>query len=132
MAIRVESGITLEADNRKEEMYHWGAQILDLCGMSPEAYKNSTVVTVQGTVICSGCSGGGSGETGTTSARTYGFSVLCTKTDELTGEDYAAIIAAQGTGFDYISSYVEIDFGGEKSADVPFYIPCEYVPGMQS
>ena len=65
MAIRPESGITLEADNRKEEMYHWGAQILDLCGMSPEDYKNSTTVTVKGDVVCSGCSGG-SGSGGTT------------------------------------------------------------------
>lgn len=47
MSICLDDGIILEADNRKEEMYHWGAQVLDLCGMSPEDYKNSTIVSVK-------------------------------------------------------------------------------------
>ena len=47
MSICLDDGIILEADNRKEEMYHWGAQVLDLCGMSPEEYKNSTIVSVK-------------------------------------------------------------------------------------
>ena len=52
-----------EADNRVEERWQWGAQILDLCNLSPEDYKNSTTITVKGNVVCSGCSGGGSGST---------------------------------------------------------------------
>ena len=38
MAIRPESGITLEEDNRVEPMYHWGAMVLDLCGLPVEEY----------------------------------------------------------------------------------------------
>lgn len=54
---------TWEADNRVEERWQWGAQILDLCDLSPEDYKNSTTVNVKGTVTCSGCTGGGGGTT---------------------------------------------------------------------
>ena len=38
MAIRPESGVTLENDNRKEEMWHWRAMVLDLCNMPVEEY----------------------------------------------------------------------------------------------
>ena len=38
MAIRPESGVTLENDNRMEEMWHWGAMVLDLCNMPVEEY----------------------------------------------------------------------------------------------
>lgn len=38
MAIRPESGITLENDNRIEEMWHWRGMVLDLCNMPVEEY----------------------------------------------------------------------------------------------
>ena len=55
-AIREESGITLESDNRIEPMYHWGAMVLDLCGMDPEEYMKNPIVEA----INNGGSGGGS------------------------------------------------------------------------
>ncbi len=62
-AIREESGITLEADNRIEPMYHWGAMVLDLCGMDPEEYMKNPIVEA----INNGGSGGGGGsDTGST------------------------------------------------------------------
>lgn len=48
MAIRPESGITLEEDNRVETMYHWGAAVLDLCDMSVEEYMKPSTVIVDG------------------------------------------------------------------------------------
>ena len=54
---------TWEADNRVEERWQWGAQILDLCNLSPEDYKNSTAVTVKTIQDCGQC-GGGSGSGG--------------------------------------------------------------------
>lgn len=57
---------TWEADNRVEERWQWGAQILDLCNLSPEEYKNSTAVTVKTIQDCGTCGSGGSGETGET------------------------------------------------------------------
>lgn len=50
---------TWEADNRVEERWQWGAQILDLCDLSPEDYKNSTAVTVKTIQDCGECGGGG-------------------------------------------------------------------------
>lgn len=38
MAIRPESGVTLEEDNRVETMYHNGPMVLDLCGLPVEEY----------------------------------------------------------------------------------------------
>ena len=223
----------LESDNRKEVRYQWGAQILDLCGLSPEDYKNSTQITVKTIVDCGNCGGGGSGETGTTenkgaatlsddgefevsfkspvatklyitvdfkdsnmrtgkfivpveegatsasydisdmgftapyeiisakvgfksdgsdasdeksddeydysvdfegsvTGKTFAMSILCIKTDGLTGEDYAEIIRTEGQGYDYIASYSETDFGDETVADVSFYVPCEYTPDVHS
>lgn len=56
-AICEESGVTWESDNRVEPMYHWGALILDLCGMEPEEYmKNPIVEAIKNS--------GGSGEGG--------------------------------------------------------------------
>lgn len=52
---------TWEADNRVEERWQWGAQLLDLCNLSPEEYKNSTAVTVKTIQDCGECSGGGGG-----------------------------------------------------------------------
>lgn len=50
-----------EADNRVEERWQWGAQILDLCDLSPEEYKNSTAVTVKSIQDCGKCGNGGGG-----------------------------------------------------------------------
>lgn len=216
---------TWEADNRVEERWQWGAQVLDLCNLSPEEYKNSTAVTVKTIQNCGECSGGGGGavendgnatlgkdgqfkvsfdspvasqlylfvtfkdgedeeytfatsvEKGTKEAsfdvkqissvspytitdikiglkedgsdasdtvkdgkyeyiviyegsvagKTYVLSILCTKTQELTGEDYLNIIKAQGAGFDYVASYDEFDFGNDEVAEAVFYAPCSYV-----
>lgn len=119
MAIRPESGITLEADNRKEEMYHWGAQILDLCGISPEDYKNSTNITVKGTVVCSGCSGGGGGGTtpetnkGTCNIDGNVFSVKFQKPVESTIYVFVTAKDKTGTEFKFETSVLS----GSKSAE---------------
>ena len=221
---------TWEADNRVEERWQWGAQLLDLCNLSPEDYKNSTAVTVKTIQDCGECggSGGGGSEVGenkgtgviaddgnftvtfetpvaskvyvfvtftddfgneysfmtsvdkgsdtvaydvsdlstfppftiteievglkddgsdagktvkdnkyeysvdfsggsTKDGKTYVFSILCTKTDSLTGNDYKAIIDAQGQGFDdFLASYDEIDFGGVDTARAIFVAPCSH------
>lgn len=224
---------TWEADNRVEERWQWGAQLLDLCNLSPEDYKNSTAVIVKTIQDCGECGGGGGGQVtenkgsaslsddgqfiisfeesvatklyvfvtftddlgsvysfevsvdkgsdnaaydvsslssfapytitdiklgfkedgsdaddsakdkkyeytadygggGSEDGKTYVFSILCTETDNLTGNDYKAIIDAQGQGFDYIASYDETDFGGVDTAQAIFYLPCidmgEYIP----
>lgn len=47
MVVKPESGITLEQDNRNEEMYHWGAMVLDLCELPVEEYmKPMTVIAI--------------------------------------------------------------------------------------
>lgn len=51
MVVNTEEGITLEQDNRNEQMYHWGAMILDLCDMPVEEYMKPM------TVICDSNSG---------------------------------------------------------------------------
>lgn len=56
MAINTKIGVIYEEDNRVEKMYHWGAKILDLCGMEPEEYMKPMTVNVNG-------SSGGGGET---------------------------------------------------------------------
>lgn len=219
-----------EADNRVEERWQWGAQITDLCDLSPEDYKNSTAVTVKTIQDCGECGGGGGGqvadnkgtasidnngeftvsfESPVTSAlyvfvtfdddfgneysfivkvdkgsdsasydisslstmfpfvikdvelgfkedgsdagetaedkkykysvdysggggedgKTYAFSILCSKTDTLTGDDYQEIIDAQGQGFDeFLASYDESDFGGVDTTQATFYAPCANVP----
>lgn len=60
MAIRPESGITLEEDNRYEEMWHWGAAVLDLCNLPVEEYMKPMTVNVNG----GGGEGGGDSESG--------------------------------------------------------------------
>lgn len=218
---------TWEADNRVEERWQWGAQILDLCNLSPEEYKNSTAVTVKTIQDCGECGGGGgsqveedkgngtinndgeftvtfespvaskvyvfvtftddqgneysfmtsvdkgsdtatydisslstfppfeitgvevglkedgsdAGETvkdkkyeysvdysgESSDGKTYVFSILCTKTDSLTADDYQAIINAQGQGFDdFLASYDEINFGGVDTAQAIFIAPCSH------
>jgi hypothetical protein len=218
---------TWEADNRVEERWQWGAQILDLCNLSPEEYKNSTAVTVKTIQDCGSCGGGGSVvtenkgngsisndgiftvtfdepvasklyvfvtftddfgedysfqvpvEEGSNTATydindlsshspfnitdvkvgfkedgsdagktaedkkyeysvdysggggddnlTYTFSILCTKTDELTGDDYKAIIDAQGQGYDeFLASYDEIEFGGVDTTQALFVAACTH------
>lgn len=218
---------TWEADNRVEERWQWGAQILDLCNLSPEEYKNSTAVTVKTIQDCGECGGGGgsqveedkgngainndgeftvtfespvaskvyvfvtftddlgneysfmttvdkgsdtatydisslstfppfeitsvevglkedgsdAGETvkdkkyeysvdysgESSDGKTYVFSILCTKTDSLTADDYQAIIDAKGQGFDdFLASYDEINFGGVDTAQALFIAPCSH------
>jgi hypothetical protein len=220
---------TWEADNRVEERWQWGAQLLDLCNLSPEDYKNSTAVTVKTIQDCGECGGGGGGseigenkgtgsinnngeftvtfenqvaskvyvfvtftddfgneysfmtsvdkgsdtatydvsdlstfppfviteievglkddgsDSGKTvkdnkyeysvdfgggssdDGKTYIFSILCTKTDSLTSEDYQEIIDAQGQGFDeFLASYDEVDFGGVDTARAIFVAPCSH------
>jgi hypothetical protein len=49
MAIRSEDGMTLEQDNRHEQMYQWGAMIIDLCDLPVEEYmKPMTVIGLGG------------------------------------------------------------------------------------
>lgn len=48
MAIRPESGVTLEQDNRVETMYHWGAMITDLCDLPVSEYMKPMTVIVYG------------------------------------------------------------------------------------
>lgn len=62
MAIRTESGITLEEDNRVEPMYHWGAMVLDLCGLPVEEYMKPMPVNV----VSGGTGGGGGDDSGAT------------------------------------------------------------------
>ncbi len=64
MAIRPESGITLEEDNRYEEMYHWGAHVLDLCDLPVEEYMKPMTVNVNG-------GGGDGGGSESSSTKTY-------------------------------------------------------------
>ena len=61
--VSLDDHATWEADNRVEERWQWGAQILDLCNLSPEDYKNSTAVTVKTIQDCGECGGGGGGST---------------------------------------------------------------------
>ena len=224
--ISLNTPATWEADNRVEERWQWGAQLLDLCDLSPEEYKNSTAVTVKTIQDCGECGGGG-GETvkenvgkaaisdagefsisfesavasplyafvtfkdstgteytfstlvskgsksatyditdlssdspyaitdiklgfkedgsdadetvqdkkyeyeteyeGDIEGKTFVMSILCTKTDNLTGEDYADIISSQGSGFDYVASYDEITFGDTDTAQAIFYAPCSFI-----
>lgn len=215
-----------EADNRVEERWQWGAQILDLCNLSPEDYKNSTDVTVKSIKDCGECGGGSGPEPGEVTenkgsatvspdgdfaiqfeepvasdlymfvtftdgfgseytfdmeipkgadagtydiskisssspyvlkgikvgfkrdgsdagdtatdkeyeystdfegdvlGKTYVMSILCTKTDNLTGDDFLSIIEAQGEDFDYIGSYDEIKFvGTDTEEQALFYVP---------
>ena len=48
MAIRPESGVTLEQDNRVETMYHWGAMVTDLCDLPVSEYMKPMTVIVYG------------------------------------------------------------------------------------
>lgn len=66
-AIRPESGVTLEQDNRVETMYHWGAMVLDLCDLPVEEYMKPMPVNV----VSGGTSGGGDTPSGDDSATTY-------------------------------------------------------------
>ena len=59
MAIRPESGVTLEQDNRVETMYHWGAMVTDLCDLPVSEYMKPITVIVYG-------NGGGENYPGTT------------------------------------------------------------------
>lgn len=92
MAIRPESGFTLEQDNRYEQMYHWGAMVVDLCGMPVEEYmKPMTVIGV----------GGGGSSSGNTPIEkvTEDVKIYLSiyKNDELvSGENYVLPTAEEG------------------------------------
>ena len=212
-----------EADNRVEERWQWGAQVMDLCGLSPEDYKNSTAVTVKTIQDCGECGGGnvannngeaaindsgkfsivfeepvastlyifgsfkdsdfeefdftavlpkGSKEVkvdissisqdspyeivslklgfkedgsdasdkikdkkyeyttsyeGSIVGKTYAISVLCTKTESLTPQDYLNIIQSKGEGFDYVDSYEEFTFDDEGVGMATFYALCTHI-----
>ena len=66
-AIRPESGITLEQDDRVETMYHWGAMVLDLCDLPVEEYMKPMPVNV----VSGGTGGGGGDDSGATYNLTY-------------------------------------------------------------
>ena len=51
MAIRPESGVTLEQDNRVETMYHWGAMVTDLCDLPVSEYMKPITVIVYFTIV---------------------------------------------------------------------------------
>ena len=49
MSVNPETGFNLEQDNRREEMYQWGAMIIDLCDLPVEEYmKPMTVIGLGG------------------------------------------------------------------------------------
>lgn len=88
MAIRPESGVTLEEDNRVEKMYHWGAKVLDLCDLPVEEYmKPMTVITNGG--------GSESGDTPTTKRN------ISMKVDVVSPE--GDVIGADGTVIDHVT-----------------------------
>lgn len=71
MAIRPESGVTLEQDNRVETMYHWGARVLDLCDLPVEEYMKSPF------------NGGiNTGDTPSTESKIIGILIDATETDK--------------------------------------------------
>ena len=69
MAIRPESGVTLEEDNRYETMYHWGAHVLDLCDLPVEEYMKPMTVNVNG-------GGGGGGDDEEPATKTYSLKFM--------------------------------------------------------
>ena len=58
MTFNNESGVMMEQDNRREEVYQWGAMQVDLCDLPIDEYMRPLRVEV--------INGGGSPETGAT------------------------------------------------------------------
>ena len=99
MAIRPESGVTLEEDNRYEEMWHWGAAVLDLCNLPVEEYmKPMTVIGVGG-----GGEGGGGESSSTTKTYTLNFYLDGTKKTSFKLEEGAPIpeVSGEKEGYDF-------------------------------
>ena len=109
MAIRPESGVTLEEDNRYEPMYHWGAHVLDLCGLPVEEYMKPMTVNVNG-------GGGGGSDTGSTENPTYTLKFVLDGTTKKTYslEEGAPIPEVSGEKEGY-------DFSGWKDASGQTY-----------
>lgn len=97
MAIRPESGITLEEDNRVETMYHWGAAVLDLCEMPVEEYMKPSTIIIDG---------GGSGGGGSESASGYTLKFI------LNGNTYKTYKNVEEGA--PISTYLPTDIDTEK------------------
>ena len=105
MAIRPESGITLEEDNRYETMYHWGAHVLDLCDLPVEEYMKPMTVNTTG-----GGGGGEGGDTGSTNPTYFLKFVL----DGVTKKSYNL---EEGAPIPEVSGEKEgYDFSGWKDA----------------
>ena len=99
MAIRPESGVTLEEDNRYEEMWHWGAAVLDLCNLPVEEYmKPMTVIGVGG-----GGEGGGDESSSATKTYTLNFYLDGTKKTSFKLEEGAPIpeVSGEKEGYDF-------------------------------
>ena len=105
MAIRPESGVTLEEDNRYETMYHWGAHILDLCDLPVEEYMKPMTVNVAG----GGGEGGGSDTGSTNPSYTLKFVLDGTTKKTYSLEEGAPIPEVSGEKEGY-------DFSGWKDA----------------
>jgi hypothetical protein len=59
--IDMKEGVIYEFGNRKEQMYHWGAMVADLCDMPVEEYMKPSTVIVQNGGGSSDDEGGGEG-----------------------------------------------------------------------
>lgn len=116
---------TWEADNRVEERWQWGAQILDLCNLSPEDYKNSTAVTVKTIQDCGECgSGGGGGDVndnkGTASIDENGLFTVSFE-EPVATTLYAFVTFEDDLGNEYSFS-VKVDKGSDSASfDVSDY-----------
>lgn len=120
---------TWEADNRVEERWQWGAQLLDLCNLSPEEYKNSTAVTVKTIQDCGECSGGGGGDVtedkGTASLSDEGIFTVYFE-EPTASKVYVFVTFVDDFGEDY-SFQVPVDKGSDSATfDVREY--SEYPP----
>ena len=116
--VSLDDHATWEADNRVEERWQWGAQILDLCNLSPEDYKNSTAVTVKTIQDCGECGGGGGGSTVTDNKGTA--SINAAGEFELTFESpvastlYAFVTFKDAMGNEY-SFTAKVDKGSDTA-----------------
>lgn len=119
MAIRPESGVTLEEDNRVETMYHWGAKVLDLCGLPVEEYMKPMTVNTNG----GGDSGGGSGGGGEKpSTRKVSMTVDIVNPDgDVISASGDVIENVEGDGNWYVRYKWDNDFNGVLASSVKAY-----------